>query len=210
MRNTLLIFIFLTCGSLLQAQNEPLDSATITKVKAGVADCATQTNTISSDFIQEKEMSILNDKIITKGKFYFKRENQLRWEYIHPFSYAITINGDEITIRNEEKITSFNSRSNIVFTEVNKIIIGSVRGTLLEDPAFNASYSQSNSHYIVRLTPLSPKLNKSLQEIVLYFNKSNFTIDRLEMIEPAGDSTKIKFTNKQINEPIADEKFILR
>ena len=210
MRNTLLTIIFLTYGLLLQAQNKPLDAATINKVKSGVADCAASTNTISSDFTQEKEMSILNDKIITHGKFYFKRENQLRWEYIHPFSYVITINGAEITILNEEKISSFNSQSNIVFSEVNKIIIGSVRGTLLDDPVFSASYTQNNGHYIVRLTPLSPRLKKSLKEIVIHFNKLDFSVDRLEMIEPEGDCTKINFTDKRFNEPISDEKFILR
>ncbi len=210
MRNTLLILIYIASGLLMQAQNKPLDAATINKIKAGVADCAAGTNTISSDFTQEKEMSILNDKIITGGKFYFKKENQLRWEYIHPFSYVITIKGDKITILNEGKISSFNSQSNKIFDEVNKIIIGSVRGTLLDDDTFSASYTQSNGHYIVRLTPLSPKLKESLQEIVIHFNKKDFSVDRLEMIEQAGDCTKINFTDKRINEPISDEKFILR
>ena len=209
MRNTLFILFIFTSGLLVQAQNKPLDAATINKVKSGVADCAARTTTIFSDFTQEKEMSILNDKIITSGKFYFKKEKQLRWEYIHPFSYVITINGDEITIRNDGKISSFNSQSNKIFGEVNKIIIGSVRGTLLDDDTFSAFYSQSNGNFIVKLTPLSPRLKESLQEIIIHFNKKDFTVDRLEMIEQGGDFTKIYFTDKRINEPISDEKFIL-
>ncbi len=210
MRKTLFILVFFTAGLLVRAQNKPLDAATINKVKSGVADCAASTTTIFSDFTQEKEMSILNDKIITSGKFYFKKEKQLRWEYVHPFSYVITINGDEITILNDGKISSFNSQSNKIFSEVNKIIIGSVRGTLLDDDTFSASYSQSNGNFIVKLTPLSPRLKESLQEIIIHFNKKDFTVDRLEMIEQGGDFTKINFTDKRINEPISDEKFILQ
>ena len=39
---------------------------------------ASSTQTIQSDFVQEKNISALSEKIITKGKFYFKKESLLR------------------------------------------------------------------------------------------------------------------------------------
>lgn len=206
----ILFFLVLFCSIGAIAQNKPLDALTIQRIKDGVSATSGKTKTISSTFTQEKEMSILNDKIITSGKFYFKKEKLLRWEYIHPFSYIIAIRGDVISIRDEGEVKSFNTQSNKVFAEVNRIIIGSVNGTLLEDDAFAADYGQSNGHYIVMLTPLSASLKESLSRISIFFSKTDFTVDKLEMVESAGDFTRITFSNKQLNQPIPDEVFVLR
>jgi len=205
----ILTSILIILSGLAFTQHKPLDAETINKVKTGVTTSATNTITITSSFIQEKEMSILNEKIISTGQFSFKKKKQLRWEYTHPFSYIITIKGDVISVNDGEKVYKFNSHTNKVFEEINRIIIGSVRGTLLEDDRFQTRYSQNNGNYIVYLSPLSEKLSESLREIVIWFNKTDFTVDRLEMIEPGGDRTKITFSDKKINQPLPDEIFIL-
>src|SRR5262245_1118284 len=51
-----------------------------------------KTNTIKSDFVQEKELSMLSEKIVSRGKFWFKRENAVRMEYTTPFQYLMIIN----------------------------------------------------------------------------------------------------------------------
>ncbi|MBL7137695.1 MAG: outer membrane lipoprotein carrier protein LolA [Bacteroidales bacterium] len=208
----LILILILTLFSIgiANAQHKPLDAATIQRIKEGVSLAAKKTEAISSDFTQEKEMSILNDKIITSGKFYFKKERLLRWEYTHPFSYVIAIRGDVITIRDEGEVRSINTQTNKVFAEVNRIIIGSVRGTLLDDDNFRADYIQSNGHYTVSLSPISSALQESLSRIVIYFDKTDFTVDKLEMYEPAGDFTRITFSKKQLNQPLSDEIFHLR
>ncbi|MFH1936676.1 MAG: outer membrane lipoprotein carrier protein LolA, partial [Bacteroidota bacterium] len=172
MHKLILILTLFSIG-IANAQHKPLDAATIHRIKEGVSLAAKKTETISSDFTQEKEMSILNDKIITSGKFYFKKEQLLRWEYIHPFSYVIAIRGDVITIRDEGEVRSINTQANKVFAEVNRIFIGSVMGMLLDDDNFKADYTQSNGHYIVSLSPISSALQESLNRIVIYFDKTD-------------------------------------
>lgn len=192
------------------AQTKITDTAQISFIRKQISKTAMQTETIASEFTQEKKMSILNDRIITTGKFYFKKENLLRWEYTHPFSYIIIIRNHEILIRDEDQTKSYDTQSSKVFSEVNKIILGSVRGTLLYDEKnFISSFSQNHTSYVVTLTPVSQKIQESLQRIVMFFNRKNFTVDRLEMHETAGDCTIINFTDKHINQPISDEKFFL-
>lgn len=203
------ILLLFTCHQ-ASSQNRPLDATAIQRIKQGVQQAAKTTTTISSDFTQEKELSILNDKIISSGKFYFKKERSLRWEYIHPFSYIIALRGELISISNEGEVKSFNTQSNRVFAEVNNILIGSVNGTLLDDNSFSAGYSQNRDHFIVTLTPLSPSLKENLEKIIIFFDKANFTVNQLEMVEPAGDFTRITFSKKQLNQPIPDEVFVLR
>ncbi len=42
-------------------------------------------NSIESDFSQEKYLSVMSEKIISKGHFCFKKANMLRWEYFDPY-----------------------------------------------------------------------------------------------------------------------------
>ena len=169
------------------------------------------TNTIESKFIQEKNLSVISEKIITRGKFYFKKENKLRWEYTDPFSYLIIMNGDKVLIKDEKKENRFDAASNKVFTEINSIMVGAIRGTILnETKKFNIEYRENSEYHLVKLSPLSQQLKMYIAEIRIFFNKVNYSVSRLEIEEPSGDFTKIEFTGLKINTPVSDENFSVR
>jgi outer membrane lipoprotein-sorting protein len=187
-----------------------MDAASVASLKINVKEVARTTRTITSDFIQEKEMSMIAEKITSRGKFYFKKEKMLRWEYVQPFTYIIVINNDRISIRDENKVNQFNVQSNKVFMEINRVILGSIQGTLLTDEQnFKATFYESSASWIVKLKTLSPKLKESLSEIVIYFDRTDYSVNRLDMNEPGGDRTSIRFTARKLNQTIADEKFVL-
>jgi len=164
--------------------------------------------TISSNFIQEKNLDVLSEMIISRGHFYFKKEKKLRWEYLQPFSYLIIFQNDKIMIKDENKKNTFDANANKMFGEINRIMIGCVQGTLLEDEKnYQTQYFENNSTFLVKLHPLSPALKEILKEIWIYFSKADFTVTRLEMHESSGDYTKIDFTDKKLNDPVPDEKF---
>ena len=211
MNRCILIIVISLQSLLMQAQSRPMTDAASNGFKNSIRKAAASTQTISSEFKQEKEMNILSEKIVSRGIFYFKKERQLRWEYKAPYAYTIVIRNDQIFIRDEGKVTSFNTQSNKVFSEINRIIIGSIRGTLLDDEKnFSSTCFETPDAYLVRLKPLASSLKQSLSEIAIYFNRKDFSVDQLEMTESTGDVTKINFLNKKINQPVADEKFILQ
>jgi outer membrane lipoprotein-sorting protein len=171
-------------------------------------EAAVNISTIESSFTQEKNISLLSDKVVSKGKFFFKKEKQLRWEYTDPFPYLVIFSNDRIYIRDESKETWFDSRENKMFGEINAIIVGSVRGTLFSDEKrFASIFSESASQYLVKLKPLAPQLKEYLSEIRIFFDKTDMTVSGLEMEELSGDYTKITFTGKKLNTDIPDEKF---
>lgn len=193
------------------AQPSPMNPALIERLKQQIKSNAETTNSISCDFNQEKTMSLISEKLISKGRFMFRKEKMLRWEYTEPFSYVIVIANDEISIRDEENVSHFNISSNKVFLEINRIILGSVRGTLLQDEKnFRTSYYESPKAYIARIVPMKEALRASLSEVTIYFNHNNFSVDQVDMVEPGGDITRIFFTGKSFNKPIPDEKFVVR
>src|SRR3954464_4806634 len=52
--------------------------------------------TISSDFLQTKNLSLLAEKIKSKGKFYYKKEDKVRIEYLTPYSYLLVMSGGQM------------------------------------------------------------------------------------------------------------------
>src|ERR1700752_393074 len=68
--------------------------------------------TMESDFTQEKNLSMMSEKIISKGHFVFKKENLLRWEYISPTKYLIVINKDKVFIKDSKKTSKYDMNSN--------------------------------------------------------------------------------------------------
>ena len=163
--------------------------------------------TLTSNIIQEKNVSVLSEKIIMKGHFYFKKEKNLRWEYTEPFSYLVIFKDDKIFIKDEDKSNQFDVHSNRMFSEINDIMIGCVKGTILKDDKnFSALYFENNTRFLVKLYPLKPALKQYLNEIWLYFDKTDCTIAKLELFE-SSDFTKIDFIDKKLNVPVPDEKF---
>jgi len=205
-----LIFLLISCFSGIAQQQQliPLKEAELIRQK--VEEAAKHTLTIQSEFIQTKEMSVLAEKIVSQGKFYFKKEKKLRWEYTSPFPYRIILNNDRMLVKDDNAENAVNIQSNKVYREINGVILGAIQGTLLSDrKKFQAAFSDARTCYAVKLTPQSPKLKESISEIVLYFNKTDYTVDRLVMREVSGDYTRIEFKEKKINQPIADENFFI-
>ena len=168
-----------------------------------------KTNTITADFSQVKEMSFLEEKAISSGKFYYDKSNKLRWEYTEPFSYAIILNNGRLRIIDEGKSKDFEAGSNRMFLEISNIMTGMVNGTLLSSPQFTTTWSEGPDYYLAELIPAGTRLKDYLSRIELKINNQDFTVDELKMYEKSGDYTEISFHNKKLNETIPVEIFRL-
>lgn len=166
-----------------------------------------KTSTITADFAQVKEMSFLDEKAISSGKFYFEKEKKLRWEYTEPFSYVIILNSGRLRIIDEGKSKDFDAGSNRMFMEISNIMTGMVNGTLLNDPQFTTTWSEAPGYYLAELIPTGTTMKDYLIRIELKLSKVDLTVEELKMYEKSGDFTQIIFRNKKLNETIPAETF---
>lgn len=170
-----------------------------------------ETNSLESDFTQVKDLSMLSEKIVSKGHFCFLKQNNLRWEYNEPYRYIIVINKEKILIKDENnKVKKYDMNANKVFKEINDIMISCVNGNILRSGKFNILYFENDKGYKLELMPLNKAMKESLKKIVMYFDKNVTSVIKLEMVENGDDVTTIDFTNKKINAPVAPDKFILK
>lgn len=164
---------------------------------------------IASDFTQEKTLMALTEKITSTGKFWFKRNNKVRIEYLKPFTYLMIMNGDKMMVRDNEKENTINVKSNKLFQQVNRIMIDCVQGTILDSKDFTTKVFEDDKVYLLEMTPSSKALRGFFQTILLTVEKKDYSVDSIVMNEPAGDKTIISFKNKKLNEQVGDSVFTL-
>ncbi|MCU0456435.1 MAG: outer membrane lipoprotein carrier protein LolA [Bacteroidales bacterium] len=192
----------------LQAQEQFRPMAERSILLKGLEEASAATRTISSSFIQEKNLEVLSEKIISRGIFLFSRENNIRWEYTQPYRYLIIISNGRMLTRDEKNQKLYDIESNRMFSEMNRFISGCIQGDILRnEKEYSASYFESSSQYLVKLVPRNEKMRQMLNEVQIWFDKKDFAVASLKMIESGQDFTRIDFIDRKINAEIPPEKF---
>ena len=206
-----ILFLVTILTNLVFAQENGFNKVQdIEKVKSELSKLTENTSTIQSQFIQEKHLSFLTENIISKGEFYFKSPDKLRWEYSEPFEYIIVFNDKNILIKDGSKISTFDTESNKMFSEINTMIIGTIQGNLFTDnERFDVEYFENASQYLLELNPKLPEMKNMLKTIKIYIDKSDVSVAKIKMIESSDDYTSIDFKNRLQNQDINDSKFEL-
>lgn len=171
---------------------------------------AKKMETIKSDFVQEKNLSMLSEKITSKGKFWFKKESLLRMEYDKPFEYLMILNNDNIYIKDGKKESRVSVKSNKIFQQINKIIVGCVQGAILNNHDFKMKAFENKNAYLVELTPEAKMLKEFFKNIDITIDKHDSSVTTIVMNENSGDNTTLHFTNRELNIPIPDALFNIK
>lgn len=171
---------------------------------------AQKTKTISSDFTQVKQMKMLQDKVSSKGKFYFMQPDKIRIEYTSPFQYLLVMAGGNVLVNDGHKTTRMNIRNNDAMQSVNQVLMDCMRGSVFTNKDFSATASESVKQYKIGLKPKSEDVKRILAGIDIYLDKSNMQVIRLVMKEKSGDETNMIFSNTQNNVSLDNALFRVR
>ncbi len=211
MRKLLIALFFLLMGACLKAQYPGYSPvADLPKFKLEFAAASKKTSSVKSDFIQEKNLSMLSEKIVSKGKFYFKKDSRVRMEYLVPFQYLMIINKDKVFIKDGQKENKISTKSNKLFQKINTIMIDCMEGTALENTDFKTTVFENKNTALIELTPVSKGLKELFKNINITINKKDFSVTTILMQEISGDNTLIHFTNKELNVTIPDTIFYIK
>lgn len=167
--------------------------------------------TIESNFVQMKYMSVLTEPSQSTGYFCFKNPGKVRWEYMEPFKYLVVISNNRLYLKDENKTKSFEMTSSKSFVALSsglgKLLQGDIYGTKGE---FAFRYFENEQSYKIVLLPQTKELKKVFRSVHLYFDKKLFSVSGVVMIELSGDITKIEFTDRRINSGLDDAKFNIK
>ena len=210
MRKIILIIAVLFTGISLKAQYPGYSPVSdLAKFKTDFSAASQKTAAIKSDFVQEKNLSMLSEKITSKGKFWFKRDSRVRMEYTQPFQYLMILNKDKVYVKDGQKENKVSTKSNKLFQQINRIMIDCMQGTTLDNADFKTRVFENKNTALVELTPVTKGLKELFRTINVVIDKKDFSVSSIEMLELSGDNTILRFTNKELNASIADALFTI-
>ena len=204
------IFVFLFTYPIFSQTNDFKPVKNETDFRSEMLKIQASTQTLQSEFTQEKHLSFMSEPIVTKGHFYYKKDKKLRWEYVKPFAYTVILNGSDLMINDEGHRNEIDLKSNKTYKEINEVISGSMRGDLDSGKVeFDSILKENNRFYLLELKPKKKQIKEYMTRIEVYFDKKDFLISKVIMHEQGSDLTKIFFKNKKINQTISENLFQL-
>lgn len=210
MHRVVLLLMILVTGFSAKAQYPGYSTVADLQKFAVEFSAATQkTSSIKADFVQEKNLAMLSEKIVSKGQFWFKKDNRVRMEYKQPFTYLMILNKDKIFVKDGQKENKVSTRSNKLFQQINKIMIDCMQGTTLSNPDFKTRVFENKNAVLVELTPVTKGMKELFKTINVTVDKKDFSVSSILMQEISGDNTLIRFNNKELNASIADALFTI-
>ncbi|MBQ9584435.1 MAG: outer membrane lipoprotein carrier protein LolA [Muribaculaceae bacterium] len=206
-----LFIIILLLGIIPAAMAQTMRKATAAESKSMIQkinSMAASIKTISCSFTQEKSMSMLNDKMTSRGVMYYTNAGKLRWEYTSPYSYIFVINNNKVTMKSGNKKSTVDMSSNKLFQAIARIMVSSVTGKSLSNSRdFDVTMYCYEQHWTAHLVPKEANMKKMFKYIRLFFNTSHTMVFKVEIVEKNGDTTTIRLKNIETNKQINNSKF---
>lgn len=209
---TWIISLFLLAGyTFLQAQElHPVEGERKESMLQQIGRTAASLKTMQCDFEQTKYLSLLNDKMVSKGRMYYKQEYLLRWEYDMPYRYIFILNDAKVILKSARQKEVIDVKSSRLFQEIVRIMMSSVTGKCLtEDKDFQVTLYIKGQEWIARLVPRKKEMKQMFRTITLHFCPERSMVSEIEMSEQSGDLTRIVLTNVQANILIDEKVFTL-
>jgi len=170
---------------------------------------AATVRSISSNFVQEKHLSVFDDTLISSGRFLYGSPDRLRWEYLTPITDGFVLNGrtgirwEGATGTRREFLLNSDPVMSIVATQ------------LLAWAAFDLTKLESEyrievacpSPTTLRLTPKSEVARQVISQLIIEFTPGEDAVRMVELQQEGGDYTRIRFEGTIVNDPLADNLF---
>lgn len=205
-----LFLLFLLAGFSLSGAAQYRPVADVAAVKSRFAAASRQITSFTADFDQVKSLRMLSEKLRSKGKFYFKRNNLVRMEYTSPYQYLMIINGNKVSIKDGQKVNKMSAGSNRTFQQVNQLMMDCISGTVFDNKNFTVQLLESGSNYMADLTPVTKEMKALFKSVKVVMSKTGFVVSQVQMTDTKGDNTTINYSSQKINTAVTDALFAIR
>lgn len=166
---------------------------------------------IESDFTQVKYLDVFDEKVTSKGKFYYRKSNKIRMEYFRPMDYLIVINGNKLKVVSDGKKSLMNLSSNKMMNQMQDMLTACMVGDLSKmASSYQLAYFEDARYYLVRIQPTNKSVQAYISGIEIYLDKKDMSVCKLRLSETAANYTEYEFYNKKFNSLKNEEKFEIR
>jgi outer membrane lipoprotein-sorting protein len=169
-----------------------------------------KTNTLQATFRQEKTLALLSKPEVSSGTFVYSKPNNVLWSYDAPKRVQMLIADGKLTTYYPD----LNKAETLDVARFQDRIFKYMGATGAIDELsryfdFTFTSKPSDPDYLLDLKPKTGAVAKRVQRIRLWIDKHTYLTSKIEYVEGDGDVTRYEFTNVQVNEPVAQTRFVL-
>ncbi|WP_291587044.1 outer membrane lipoprotein carrier protein LolA [Bacteroides sp.] len=205
---SLFLLLIMSC-SLYAQQMKPINN--LREFEKRLSNEAQTVQSIESEFTQAKYLDIFDEKVISKGKFYYQKSNKICMEYARPMNYLIVINGSKLKIVSDGKKSIMNLSSNKMMNQMQDMLTACMIGDLSKMTAnYQLEYQEDAHYYLVKIKPVSQAIRAYIASIQIYLDKKDMSVYKLRLSETDTNYTEYEFYNKKFNSLKDETKFSVR
>ena len=169
-----------------------------------------EANTMVAEFTERKDLNLLAEPVISQGKFYFNRPNQVRWEYLDPDHRVFVITESkyiayypDLKKAEEVGIKKFIGKRLFRYLGV---------GQSIEDLSkyYNFMLAADNElagTHLLLLTPRKRRVREKMADMKIWVDTETFMPRQVQYSEVDGDSTLLIFHGLMVNIEVASHRF---
>src|SRR5258708_5341792 len=170
-----------------------------------------KTNTLQSDFRQEKSLALMAKPEVSTGRFVYSKPNNVLWTYDAPKRVTMLIANGMLTtyypdLRKAERI-EVKQYQDRIFRYMG------ASGAIDELGAwFNFTFTNTSNkpYFVLDLDPKSKTIAKRVRHLRIYIDRKTYLTTQFEYTEGDGDKTRYEFTNIKVNAPVESSRFSLQ
>lgn len=193
----------------LSSKNQNItDKTRISEMKDKITKVCSEINTLKCGYVQEKSISLLEDDITNEGEVIFMTPDNLFWNNIKPENQSFILKNDSVKIINNNGITIIPTQKHLIFKEISKIINNNIsNNSIIDEDNFIPSFQENESYIIVNMKPKKNKMKNVIGNLTLYFDRTSYLINIIEITDSNNDITKITLSNININQDVDNNLF---
>lgn len=163
---------------------------------------------IESLFEQMQHLAMIEGDMISEGKLYYNKPEQLLMEYTNPKGDAMLINGDKFAMKTSGKYRETSAKSNVKMQGMKNILSACLEGNMMQLGADKISCKETAQEYLVTVEFSAKSNNKSnFSKVIVAYSKKDYSLNNLKTVEADGSYTLYELKNKNLNAKIASTVF---
>ena len=195
--------VLITVGSCCLLQPVSAQTKAEGQIRQRISQAASVMRTMQCDFVQTKDIRMMNDRMVARGRMYYQQPDRLRWEYVAPYTYTFILNGDKVWLKNQQRSDVIDTKGNRLMGEIARIMMNTVVGKgLTDDKDFQTTLTETPTEWTVTLMPRRKDMRGLFRKIVLHYNRQQTMVWMVELTGKNGDKTTIELKNVRKNEAV--------
>ncbi|MDM8525428.1 outer membrane lipoprotein carrier protein LolA [Desulfococcaceae bacterium HSG8] len=200
MKKNIILLSLLWC--LIFAHVSAAETSDIKDILSSLEKKVSGMQTLQTDFVQEKELAVFNQKLILKGTVFLEKPARLAWHVTEPMRYSMIMKDQMIRQWDEDtnEIQEISLAKNPAF----QTAVGQMQEW------FSGTYTSLLREYEVALFKKNPTALKFtprenalaanvISSVTVFFREDERYIHQIYIEEKSGDNTRLTFVNTVLN-----------